>query len=318
MKIESRNLVFHYRRNKVLDGISFCLEKGEVAALLGHNGAGKTTLMRMLSGELEPAAGEVLLNGENLHTHQRRLASSIGYLPENPPYYPELSVIEYLDYAAGMQGVAPANRRQAINRVLDKTGLAPVAMNKIASLSRGYRQRVSLAQALVHEPGFVMLDEPTNGLDPLQSSELHALLRSLSAETAILIATHQLADVEQVCDRILLLRSGRLAMDCRTESLGDQSEIVIETSMHPGLLENNPAGLAIQFSRFDEQLQLYRYRMDVSRLPAADRLEAKNRMAQFILQQGAALYTLDARPLSLQQQLEANLRSASGSSGVLA
>ena len=194
--------------------------------LLGHNGAGKTTIMKMLTGFLEPSAGSITVDGRDVQTHGREIQAQIGYLPESPPIYPELSVAEYLGYAASLRGIDPA---AAVRSAIGATGLAEKAYDRVSTLSRGYKQRVGVAQAILHRPKFLILDEPSNGLDPSQILEMRALIRDLAETSTVIISTHIMQEVDAVCDRAIILNRGRVAVDARLQALRATSTIEVET-----------------------------------------------------------------------------------------
>ncbi len=199
--------------------VSFRIQPGEIVGLLGHNGAGKTTLMKMITGFLEPTEGVIRVDGKPVAEDPHRAKSRIGYLPENCPLYPDMTVMEYLDFQAGLHGVAPAERSAALARAIRLTELAPKALAPIHTLSRGYRQRVGVAQAILHRPRILILDEPTNGLDPTQILHMRRLVRELAKEATVIVSTHILQEVEAVCERVIILRSGSKVVDARLEEL---------------------------------------------------------------------------------------------------
>ncbi len=217
--IDVTNLSRRYGNVTAVDRVSFQIGRGEIVGLLGHNGAGKSTIMKMLTGFLEPSAGEIRIAGEALQADRSRAQTRIGYLPENCPVYPEMSVVDFLDYTATLRGIPEKERPEAIRRAIAQTELAAKATAPIATLSRGYRQRVGVAQALLHQPEILILDEPTNGLDPGQIEHMRELIHDLGKNATIIVSTHILQEVEAVCDRVLILRQGRLALDARLEEL---------------------------------------------------------------------------------------------------
>lgn len=202
-----------------MKGISFDLVRGEVLGLLGPNGAGKTTTMQMLCGALAPSAGEILIDGKDLLDHPREAKRKIGYLPERPPLYPELNVDEYLRFCARLRNVPPGEVSAAVARVKSRCGLEPVGRRLIGQLSRGYQQRVGMAQAIVHRPEVVVLDEPTVGLDPNQIREIRALIRELGADHGVILSTHILAEVQAVCQRVQILNEGCIVLNERLDVL---------------------------------------------------------------------------------------------------
>ncbi len=214
-----------------VDDVSFTIQRGEIVGLLGHNGAGKSTIMKMLTGYLEPSRGTIRIAGRDLWDPDPRHAQErIGYLPENCPVYPDMTVIDFLGYAASLRGLDGAGRDQALKRVIGQTELEPKATAPIATLSRGYRQRVGVAQALLHSPEIIILDEPTNGLDPSQIGHMRQLIRELGRTATVIVSTHILQEVEAVCDRVLILRKGRLALDARLEELTRGRALILTCS----------------------------------------------------------------------------------------
>lgn len=190
--------------------VSFSLARGQILGLLGVNGAGKTTTLRMIAGVLAPSAGRVLLAGKELHEDPRQARRGIGYLPEQPPLHGELTTREYLAFCARLHGVAHAAVGAAVERAIERCDLGEVARRLLGVLSKGFRQRVGVAQAIVHEPDLIVLDEPASGLDPVQAMKLRELVRSLGRDHALLLSTHLLGDVAACCDRVAILHRGRL------------------------------------------------------------------------------------------------------------
>ncbi len=186
------------------------LQRGEVLGLLGPNGAGKTTSLRMLSGCLAPQQGRILINGLDLQAQPQAARAQLGYLPETPPLHAELKVSEFLRFAARLRGISKSQLAAALDHVLQACSLDDVQHQVIGSLSKGYRQRVGLAQALIHRPALIILDEPTDGLDPRQLQQVRQLIRSLSQNHAVLLSSHMLSEVQAVCDRVALMASGRI------------------------------------------------------------------------------------------------------------
>ena len=225
--IEVKNLVRKYGEFAAVDDVSFEIANGEVVGLLGHNGAGKTTIMKMLTGFLEPSFGSVKIDGLDVQSSPTKLQSEMGYLPESLPIYPELTVAAYLEYAARLRDVDP---RVCVRKAIESTGLDEKALDLVSTLSRGYKQRVGVAQAILHEPKFLVLDEPTNGLDPNQIQQMRDLIRSLSEVATVILSTHIMQEVSAVCDRAIILNSGKLALDERLASLETTGSIRLRTS----------------------------------------------------------------------------------------
>jgi ABC-2 type transport system ATP-binding protein len=202
--------------------------------LLGHNGAGKTTIMKMLTGFLEPTSGTIRVENFEIGADTRAVQARIGYLPENCPVYPEMTVIDYLDYQASLHGLAEDKKSGAMVRAIRRTALQDKAARPIYSLSRGYRQRVGVAQAILHEPDIVILDEPTNGLDPTQILHMRELIRELARSATVIVSTHILQEVQAVCDRVLILRAGKLVVDSRLDELRQGRRLLVSVDGEAG------------------------------------------------------------------------------------
>lgn len=228
--LEVQSITRHYGELKAVDNVSFSIERGEIVGLLGHNGAGKTTIMKMLSGFLEPDTGSIRFHGVSASSSPEALQQQLGYLPENLPVYPELSVASYLDYAAELKGLTGDEKRQAIKGVIEATELGPRLLSPIATLSRGMKQRVGVAQAIVGNPSLLILDEPTNGLDPTQTEQMRQLIRNISESATVILSTHIMQEVEALCDRALIMRQGRLAVDAKLHDLTQSSRIALRTT----------------------------------------------------------------------------------------
>jgi ABC-2 type transport system ATP-binding protein len=213
--IEVEGLSKRYGDFEAVRGLSFKIGAGEVVGFLGPNGAGKTTTMRMLTGFIPATDGVVRIAGHDVFSDGTRARRSIGYLPETPPLYPEMTPRSYIEFVAKIKDVPRANRKTAVERALSRCGLLDVSRREIRQLSKGYRQRVGLAQAIVHDPKVLVLDEPTVGLDPIQIREIRELIRDLAASggQTILLSTHILAEVDAICQRVILLQHGRKVLD---------------------------------------------------------------------------------------------------------
>jgi ABC-2 type transport system ATP-binding protein len=228
--IQADHLTRRYGEFVAVDDVTFSIGRGEVVGLLGHNGAGKTTIMKMLSGFLEPSAGVVRVDGVAVEEDPLTVRRQLGYLPENLPLYPELSVIDYLVHVARLREVEP---RDAVMAAVRATELEEKALDPIATLSRGYRQRLGVAQAILHRPGFLILDEPTNGLDPGQTQQMRALIRELAQRATVILSTHIMQEVAAICDRVLILRGGALVLDQRLADLEHAGALALRT--RPGV-----------------------------------------------------------------------------------
>ena len=206
--IYARALTRRFGTHAAVNNIDLELKRGEVLGFLGPNGAGKTTTMQMLTGNLAPTEGEVAICGIDLLARPTAAKAKIGYLPENPPLYRELTVDEYLSLAVKLHRVTKGRRREALGRAKERCGLSDVGRKLIGTLSKGYQQRVGIAQAIAHEPDVVILDEPTVGLDPNQIREIRALIRELGGSHSVILSTHILAEVEAICDRVQIMHHG--------------------------------------------------------------------------------------------------------------
>ncbi len=220
--IEVRDLVKRYGDRVAVDHLNFTVEKGQIYGFLGPNGAGKSTTMNIMTGYLGLTEGEVIVNGFNILTQPEEAKRCIGYLPEVPPLYPDMTVTEYLLFAARLKGVPRAEQTEQIDRVIDLTHLEEVKTRLIRNLSKGYRQRVGLAQAILGFPEIIILDEPTVGLDPKQIIEIRDLIRDLAGEHTIILSSHILSEVQEVCDHVLIINNGRLIASGTPEELEHQ------------------------------------------------------------------------------------------------
>jgi ABC-2 type transport system ATP-binding protein len=202
---------------RALKGVTLRLEKGEVVGLLGPNGAGKSTLMRLVTGYLPPTSGRIEVCGFDVMDEPLETKRRVGYLPEHNPLHEDMYVREYLRFVAGVQGVA--NRNERVDAVIAEVGLTPEVHKQIGQLSKGYRQRVGLAQALIHDPEVLILDEPTSGLDPNQLVDVRALIRTLGRDRTVILSTHIMQEVEAMCDRVVLIRLGEIVADASLKSM---------------------------------------------------------------------------------------------------
>ena len=209
--IEVRNLVKNYGQVEAVRNVSFFLEKDQVLGFLGPNGAGKTTVIKILTGFHFPTSGFALIDGIHVDEEPVEVKKRIGYLPENVPLYGEMTVDEYLAFAADMRRIPRGVRKKAINTSMEACGLTAYRTRKIETLSKGYRQRTGLAQAILHDPPILILDEPTNGLDPNQIIEIRSLIKELGKKKTVILSTHILQEVEAICSRVLIINEGKIA-----------------------------------------------------------------------------------------------------------
>lgn len=225
MSIEVQNISKNYGTQKALNSISFSINKGEIVGFLGPNGAGKSTLMKILTTYIEADQGTATVNGFNVKTQLKEVQKSIGYLPEHNPLYLDLYVREYLAFNADVYKVD----KKRIEEVIQLTGLTPEAHKKIGQLSKGYRQRVGLATALLHDPEVLILDEPTTGLDPNQLAEIRELIKNIGKNKTVFLSTHIMQEVEAICDRVIIIKQGQIVTDNKLEQIfSNENDQVIE------------------------------------------------------------------------------------------
>ena len=208
--IEVKNITKKYGNNTAVDNITFEVKDGEVVGFLGPNGAGKSTTMNMITGFIEPTQGKIIVNGNDISKKPKKAKRQIGYMPENVPLYYELTVKEFVTYMAELKFVKRKDRKEEVQRVLKETGLEEVQKKLIRNLSRGYKQRVSMAGALVGNPDVIILDEPTVGLDPKQITEIRNLIKELGKKHTVILSTHILSEVSQICERVVIINKGKI------------------------------------------------------------------------------------------------------------
>jgi ABC-2 type transport system ATP-binding protein len=224
MDIKIEGLTQKYDIQKAVDNISFEVKTGEILGFLGPNGAGKTTTMKMITGYLKPSEGNIFINNQSILGSKSDLRKHIGYLPEHNPLYLDMPIIDYLAFCAGLQGVSKANIPHRIEEMIKLCGLKREKHKNIGELSKGYRQRVGLAQAMIHDPEILILDEPTTGLDPNQIVEIRELIKELGQAKTVILSTHILPEVEATCDRILIINQGSIVADGTADTLRQQSQ----------------------------------------------------------------------------------------------
>ncbi|MAW65351.1 MAG: gliding motility-associated ABC transporter ATP-binding subunit GldA [Flavobacteriales bacterium] len=235
MSVSVNQITKIYGKQKVLNTISFEIGAGEVVGFLGPNGAGKSTMMKILTGYITQSEGEVMVCGINVLNNSVESRKKIGYLPENNPLYLDMYVREFLSFIADIHKVK--NKKDRVNEMIELTGLSPEKSKKIRQLSKGYRQRVGLAAALIHDPEVLILDEPTTGLDPNQLKEIRALIKSIAAKKTIMLSTHIMQEVEAICDRVIIIKMGEIVVDNKLEMLQNKGgEIIAVEFQNPFLI----------------------------------------------------------------------------------
>jgi ABC-2 type transport system ATP-binding protein len=270
---------------------------GEIVGLLGHNGAGKTTIMKMLSGYLEPSSGAIEIGGIDLAENTRGVQQILGYLPENLPVYPDMTVADYLDYAATLKGLQGEALRDSVRRAVRDTELFGKLLDPIATLSRGYKQRVGVAQAVLGSPRVLILDEPTNGLDPNQTQHMRDLIVALAKNATVILSTHIMQEVDAICDRALILRNGHLALDENLADLRAAGQLILKTSLAQDEIEAVlPAHTSISVS--SAEFGKHEYHLALAEGAEADAAAAA--IAAAVLGAGGELYQLHAQVRDLE------------------
>lgn len=264
MDITVSNLTKKYNSQHAVNDISFEVKTGEILGFLGANGAGKTTTMKILTCYMAPTQGEVKIGEYSIHKSPEKIKQHIGYLPEHNPLYLDMPIFEYLSFSAALQNVPKAKIKAKVKEMIVTCGLVPEKHKKIGELSKGYRQRVGLAQAMIHDPDILILDEPTTGLDPNQIIEIRNLIRNIGKEKTVIFSTHILSEVEALCDRVLIINEGKLVADASPQDLrkqvsgndvikviiegGAKDEILLQLSLLPAVALADVGAKANEFS----------------------------------------------------------------------
>lgn len=297
--IQVDRLSKRYGAVKAVDRLTFSVGRGEIVGLLGPNGAGKTTTMRILTTFLPPTSGRAALGGHDVLDEPLEVRKRVGYLPENVPLYAEMRVREYLAYRAKLKDVPRSRRRAAIDEVIARCRLGDVDGRILGHLSKGYRQRVGLAEAMVHDPDILILDEPTAGLDPIQIREVRDLIRELGDRHTILLSTHIMSEVEAVCGRVIIIARGTIALDDRLDRLRSESAIVLEArgpadAIRRGL-EAVPGVRNVVLSGQDGDYAAFE-------IHTRDAADLREQFAQRVIQNGWPLRRLDLRRTTLEDR----------------
>ena len=292
--IQVENLSRYYGNRAAVDDISFELRRGEVLGFLGPNGAGKSTTMQVISGNLAPGEGRVVINGIDILDQPRQAKAALGYLPEQPPLYRELTVDEYLCYCARLNRIPRSRISQAMQSAKEHCGLTDVGARLIGNLSKGYQQRVGIAQAIIHSPDVVILDEPTVGLDPIQIREIRHLICSLGEQHSVILSTHILPEVQATCDRVQIINKGRLVLCDTIEGLersmrGSSLSVAFRQRVEPAQLTDLPGVTEVE-ELPDQRLQIHHL---------ADQSPAEALVERSVTQ-GWGLYELVPERMSLE------------------
>ena len=229
--LQVSQLTRRYGAMLAVNNVSFTIKPGEIVGLLGHNGAGKTTIMKMLTGYLDADSGSISLNGFDMAVDRAAIQAQIGYLPESLPLYPDMTVADYLDYAATLKGLSGADKMAAIRYAIAATDVAAKLLAPIATLSRGFKQRVGVAQAILTKPKLLILDEPTNGLDPAQTEAMRNLIRELAKDATVILSTHIMQEVDALCSQVLMLRAGELVLDSSLSALRQSNSVQLHSAI---------------------------------------------------------------------------------------
>lgn len=265
--IEINNLVKYYGNNKAVDDVSFRVEAGEVLGFLGPNGAGKSTTMNILTGFISATSGQVKVNGYDVLEDPEKARASIGYLPEQPPLYLDMTVLEYLRFVCDLNSVPKKEQNEHIARIMALVKITDVRKRLIRNLSKGYRQRVGIAQALVGDPEIIVLDEPTVGLDPKQIKEIRSTIKSLGKNHTVILSSHILSEVAATCDRVVIINNGKIVASGSSDSLGDavdginRVELMIKADSDRAMsvLKSIPGITDVLFLRRMEDVVVYEY-----------------------------------------------------------
>ena len=300
--IEVENLTKHFGAQVAISDISFRAEKGEILGFLGPNGAGKTTTMRILTCYLPPTSGTARVAGFDVLDDSREVRRRIGYLPENVPLYTDLSVLSYLEFVGKLKGMAKADRATRIGRVMEECGILDVEHRTIGKLSKGYRQRVGLAQALLNDPEVLILDEPTVGLDPQQIIEIRELIRNLAGERTIILSTHILPEVSLLCQRIIIVNNGRLITADTPENLKSrlQSALVIDLVVRGDRDAATRRVESLPGVRSAECVESFGDNSHNIRVEANDNTDIRESVSRAVVEGGFGLLALNTIDLSLE------------------
>ena len=297
--IQVKNLSRKYGGFTAVHNLSFEVPKGQIVGLLGHNGAGKTTTLKMLTGYLEPTNGDISIGGLDLEDNRHQIQARLGYLSESSPLYPDMPVWQYLNYVAELRSIEEHKRPQAVREALEATDMLDKGMQDICTLSRGYQQRLGVAQAIIHKPEILILDEPTNGLDPTQIFAMRQLIKNLAKSSTVIISTHIMQEVEAICDRVLIILDGKIAVDSSLEDL--QTNNTIELRLKQPYEEVSSILAKIKGVDSVEQVSsrdnLFDYRLKVS--------ESTNsftpKIARSIFDQGWDVYRINSEQKTLEE-----------------
>ena len=287
--LQVSHLTRRYGAMLAVNNVSFTIKPGEIVGLLGHNGAGKTTIMKMLTGYLDADSGSISLNGADMAVDRAAIQAQIGYLPESLPLYPDMTVADYLDYTATLKGLSGKAKTDAIRYAIAATDIAAKLLAPIATLSRGFKQRVGVAQAILTRPKLLILDEPTNGLDPAQTEAMRSLIRELAKDATVILSTHIMQEVDALCTQVLMLRAGELVLDSSLSALRQSNSVQLHSDISLSALRD---ALANSLSEVDiRPLNAGQYRIELKD-PQIDLKTLCQTTAQVVFNAGASLTQL--------------------------
>lgn len=293
--VSVQNLSKRYGEQWAVHDISFEIKSGEIVGFIGPNGAGKSTTMKMITGYLPPTSGEVLINGSNIRENEMEIKKMIGYLPENNPLYHDMYVKEYLLYAAGLYGIKGRKAKTRVDEIIELVGLGPEKHKKIGKLSKGYKQRVGISQALIHDPDVLILDEPTSGLDPNQIIEIRNLISSVGREKTVMLSTHIMQEVEAICDRVIILDKGRIKADDIANEIGKNKisgqtiQIELEVRVSPDL-----------WKKLKDVEEVRELPGNIYLLATSQEKDFRSDIFKFAVEQKLSVLSLNRRELSLE------------------
>ncbi len=274
--LEAKELSRFFGDTAAVNNVSFNIKQGEVLGFLGPNGAGKSTTMRMLTGNLAPDNGQIIINGIDLLDNPKQAKACIGYLPETPPLYKEHTVTEFLQFCARLNGITKKQQKSAVDTVIERCGLTEVSKRLIANLSKGFQQRVGIAQAIIHSPAVVILDEPTSGLDPIQIREIRQLIRDIANEHSVILSTHILPEVQMLCDRVQIISKGQLLFNDSLQKLTEQMQ---STAIVVGFSHSVDIGSLSAINGVNDVVKMDEQHFKLSYLPDHDPTQALLREA---------------------------------------
>lgn len=295
MSISVKNISKRFGEQWAVHDISFEVNSGEIVGFIGPNGAGKSTTMKMITGYLPPTAGEVLINGLNTRENAMEVKKMIGYLPENNPLYHDMYVKEYLLYSAGLYGLKGKKATSRVDEIIALVGLTPEKHKKIGNLSKGYKQRVGISQALIHDPEVLILDEPTSGLDPNQIIEIRNLISSVGREKTVMLSTHIMQEVEAICDRVIILDEGKIRANETASEIGKSNhsgqtiQIELETPVSPNL-----------WKKLEGVEDVRELPGNIYLLASSQEKDIRSTIFKFAVEQNLSVLSLNRRELSLE------------------